>query len=71
MTIPESQTLTELPEYMFHQCPNLKEVTIPATITTIPETAFSQCPKDLVIKAPSGSAAETFANEQGINFEAV
>ena len=71
MTIPESQTLTELPEYMFHQCPNLKEVTIPATITTIPETAFSQCPKDLVIKAPSGSAAETFANEQGIKFEAV
>ena len=56
---------------MFHQCPNLKEVTIPATITTIPETAFSQCPKDLVIKAPSGSAAETFANDHGINFEAV
>ena len=71
MTIPESETLTELPEYMFHQCPNLKEVTIPATITTIPETAFSECPKDLVIKAPEGSAAATFASEHEIKFEAV
>lgn len=71
IVIPESQTLTELPQLMFHQCPNLKEVVIPATITKIADDTFSECPADLTLKVASGSYAEQYAQEQGISYEAV
>ena len=71
LVIPESQTLTELPEFMVHQCPNLKEVVIPATITKIADNCFSECPADLTLKVASGSYAEQFAVAQGLKYEAV
>ena len=71
IVIPENETLTELPQFMFHQCPNLKEVVIPASITTIADNCFSECPADLTLKVASGSYAEQFAQENGLNYEAV
>ena len=59
------------PQFLFHQCPNLKEVVIPATITKIAEDTFSECPADLTLKVASGSYAEQYAQEQGINYESV
>ena len=69
IVIPESNTLTELPEYMFHQCPGLKEVTIPETITKIAENCFNECPSDLTLKVVEGSYAEDFAKDQKLNYE--
>ena len=71
IVIPENETLTELPQFMFHQCPTLKEVVIPASITTIADNCFSECPADLTLKVASGSYAEQFAQENGLNYEAV
>ena len=71
IVIPESETLTELPEFMFHQCPNLQEVTIPATVTSIAKNAFNECPENLVLKVTEGSYAETFAQEHNISYETV
>ena len=68
IAIPESRTLTSLPEFMFSQCPDLKEVTIPATVTEIAKNAFEECPADMVIKGASGSYAETYAAEHNISF---
>ena len=71
IVIPESETLTELPAFMFHQCPNLQEVTIPATVTSIAKNAFNECPENLVLKVTEGSYAETFAQEHNISYETV
>ena len=71
LVIPENEKLTELPQFLFHQCPNLKEVVIPATVTKIAEDTFSECPADLTLKVASGSYAEQYAQEQGINYESV
>lgn len=42
---------------------------IPGTVTQIGEGAFSGCHPDLVIMSQRGSAAETYANNNGIFFE--
>lgn len=71
IVIPESQTLTELPQLMFHQCPNLKEVVIPATITKIADDTFNECPADLTLKVAAGSYAEEYAKSHEMHYEAV
>lgn len=69
VVIPESKTLTSLPQFCFFQCASLKEVTIPVTITKIPKDAFKECSADLTIKAYSGSYALNYAQKNGIKYE--
>ena len=69
VTIPESNTLSELPQFCFFQCGSLKEVTIPVTITKIPKDCFKECPQDMVIKAYSGSYALSYAQKYSIKAE--
>lgn len=69
VTIPESNTLSELPQFCFFQCGSLKEVTIPVTITKIPKDCFKECPQDMVIKAYSGSYALSYAQKYNIKVE--
>ena len=52
----------------FRACGKLSEVTIPASVTYIESDAFNYCSKKLTIKAPTGSYAQKFCEEQGISF---
>lgn len=69
--IPESNTLSSLPQFCFFQCESLKEVTIPVTITKIPSDTFKDCSADLVIKAYTGSYGLSYAEKQGIKSEEI
>ncbi len=71
VVIPESKTLSSLPQFCFFQCASLKEVTIPVTITKIPKDAFKECSADLTIKAYSGSYALNYAQKNGIKSEEI
>lgn len=53
----------------FAGCEKLKDVEIPASVETIGSRAFSQS-QNVVINAPSGSIAETYATENDITFKA-
>ncbi len=69
VVIPESQTLSSLPQFCFFQCESLTEVTIPVTITKIPADTFRDCSKDLKIKAYSGSYGLNYAKKNGFKYE--
>lgn len=71
VVIPESKTLSSLPDFCFFQCASLKEVTIPVTITKIPNNAFKECSSDLKIKAYSGSYALNYAQKNGLKSEEI
>lgn len=53
----------------FQACFALKEAIIPASVTEIGLRAFDQC-ENLTIYAPAGSAAEAYATEDDIPFQA-
>ena len=57
-------------EEAFEGCPKLKEVIIPDSVTTIEFRAFNQC-ANVTITAPTGSQGESYANENGITFNAM
>jgi len=74
-------TLTSIGESAFFDCTSLKEVTIPNSVTSIGEYALGyywityndeECTEDLLedftIKGYAGSAAETYATENGFTF---
>ena len=67
VTIPAG--VTEIGEEAFSGCAKLTSVTIPEGVTEIERSAFDGC-KKLTIHAPAGSAAEQYAKENGIRFEA-
>lgn len=65
----------------FYHCPKLKSITIPASVTTIDERAFGYTSKDIgddtdynvkiagfTISGYAGTAAETYAKENGFKF---
>jgi len=67
VTIPEG--VTEIGQEAFRDCANLTRVTIPKGVTEIGWGAFKDC-ENLTIHAPAGSAAEQYAKENDIRFEA-
>ena len=68
VTLPDG--LTEIGSSAFAFCSSLKTITIPQSVTTIDRYAFEYV-EDLTICGYLGSAAETFAEEQGYNFVAL
>ncbi len=52
---------------VFSECTNLQSVTVPASVVTIGGGSFGDCP-NLTISGYTGSASETYANENGIPF---
>lgn len=67
ITIPEG--IEKLFSDTFGKCQNLKTAYIPATVTYINKYTFYESPNVTII-APAGSYAQTFAQEQGIPFQA-
>ena len=55
----------EIGERAFADCAKLRQVKIPASVTTIADNAFEGCGAGLVIVAPKGSMAESFAQAHG------
>ena len=71
VTIPESKTLTQLGEFVFYQCQQLTEVTLPSTITSIADNTFADCPNKITIKAPKNSYASSYAKTNKFDFKEV
>ncbi|MCD8119487.1 MAG: leucine-rich repeat domain-containing protein [Lachnospiraceae bacterium] len=68
VVIPES--VISIGSNAFCCCENLEDVYIPASVTRFGEDIFDESPK-VTIHGESGSAAEAYAAENGIAFEAV
>lgn len=66
VTLPEG--LLSIGENAFAACPNLAAATVPASVTAIGKNAF-QASGGFRIYAKPGTAAQTFAAENGITFE--
>lgn len=66
ITIPDG--VTEIGDKAFSICSSLESVTIPESVTSIKNSAFNNHSDALTIYGYTGSAAETFATEQGIAF---
>ena len=60
--------LTEIGDYMFFGCINLKTVTIPKSVEHIGVQAFGGC-RELTVFGSAGSFAERYAAENNINFQ--
>ena len=69
VTIPESNTLTSLDQFVFFQSKNLKEVILPPTVTNIADDTFNQCADGLVIKGQPNSYALSYAKLHGYQAE--
>ncbi len=73
ITIPNS--VTSIGNYAFRGCHSLKSVTIPGSVKVIDNNAFGYIDRlwtisDFTIKGHKGSAAETYAKENGFKFVA-
>ena len=66
VVIPDG--VTSIGEYAFFNCESLKEVVIPASVTDIDRDAFKET-RQVTVKAPAGSYAQSFCETQGIKFE--
>ena len=69
VVIPSS--VTYMGDFVFADCEKLTNVTIPKSITYIDINTFLNTPENLTIHGYIGSAAETFAKENNINFVAI
>ena len=73
VTIPDS--VTSIGDYAFYKCTSLTEITIPDSVTSIGYRAFGyyydygyKKLENFTIYGYTGSAAETYANENGFTF---
>lgn len=71
ITIPESSTFNTIDQYTFYQCPNLTEVTLPASMTNIADNAFADCPNDLTFKVLKGSYGLNYAKTNNFKYEEI
>jgi hypothetical protein len=69
VTVPEG--VRSIGDEAFAGCNFLASVTIPASVTSIGDDAFLRCADNLTIFGFAGSYAETYANENNINFSAI
>ncbi len=67
IVIPSS--VTEISNYAFFNCSNLRKITVISADTQLAFNSLTGCSADLVIVAPAGSIAESFAYENGFAFE--
>jgi len=67
-TIRIPTSVTTIADAAFCECTSLQSIYIPASVTNIGEDALATCSKDLIIYGATGSAAETYANENHISF---
>ena len=68
ITIPDS--VTSIGDLAFSLCTGLTSVTIPDSVTSIGNGAFYGC-NNLTIYGSKGSAAEKYANDNGIEFREI
>ena len=66
--IPDS--VTSIGDCAFYGCENLTSVTIPDSVTSIGDEAFAYC-ENLTIRGKRGSAAERYAADNNIPFQAI
>lgn len=64
-----SESLETIGKMAFSYSTNLKEIVIPESVVMIDNSFFSTA-DDLTITGKAGSVAETYANENNINFQA-
>lgn len=55
----------------FAYCKSLSSIEIPAGVKNIGERAFDRCADDFVMKGYEGTAAQTYAMNNGITFELI
>ncbi len=68
--VPEG--VTEIRKYVFSTCDALQEITLPASVTTLYPETFLFCGDSEtgpLVKAPAGSYAQSFCEENNIRFE--
>lgn len=65
-----SKGIRKIAEHAFEKLYSLKEIELPANVE-IGYRAFYDCNKDLVIKAPKGSATIEYAKKNGIKYEEI
>lgn len=56
---------------VFLNCDMLNKITIPASVTKIGSHIFKGCGNDVTIYTTSGSVAETYAKDNGLNVEII
>ncbi len=66
ITLPESMSL--ICDYAFAGCTDLSEITLPESVVSIDPSAFEECSESLLIKGYDGSYAQSYANENNINY---
>lgn len=59
---------TSIGNEAFANCISIEKVSIPVTVNDIAANAFTGCGENLIIECEPGSAAETFAIENGLNY---
>ena len=68
LIIPDS--VTEIAYSAFAGCSALRQITLPGSIEKIADDAFAGC-QNMTIIAPSGSAAQAFAQTNGLSWQAL
>ena len=69
VTIPDS--VQKIWDHVFKACAGLTDITIPGSVTLLGKGVFRDCSPSLVIHAPAGCAAERYAKQNHITFEAI
>lgn len=63
-----SEGITKIGGHVFEDCSNLDSIKIPKSVVDIEENAFFGCSDLLVLVVEKGSYAETYAQENNINY---
>ncbi|MBQ9551579.1 MAG: sigma-70 family RNA polymerase sigma factor [Clostridia bacterium] len=68
VTVPNGTTT--IGDDAFSNCSSLRQITIPSSVTSLGDDAFSGC-DELTIRCAEGSAAHTYAKNNGISYQLV